>query len=108
MASFDNDGQAAAEGLQEKLSVDVWGFPQGKQDRVAIGDALGQTGHIQRCSDGLSATVMADVIGWLENAEAMAKKIVVFEEKPKIFISSDHFFKGRLIAPAFLNGFGID
>lgn len=108
MASFDNDGQAAAEGLQEKISVDVWGFPQGKQDRVAIGDALGQTGHIQRCSDGFSATVMADVISWLENAEAVAKQLVVFQEKPKIFIGSNHFFKRRLIAPAPLYCVGMD
>ena len=108
MASFDNNGHAATQGLQEKRSVDVWGFPQWKQNRVAIGDALGQTGHVQGSPDGFTTTVVTDVIGWLENAEAMAKKIVVFDEKPKIFIGSDHFFKGRPIAPAFLNGFGID
>ena len=51
---------------------------------------------------------MADVIGWLENAEAVAKQLVVFQEKPKIFIGSNHFFKRRLIAPAPLYCVGMD
>ncbi len=108
MASFNNNGHAATQGLQKKRSVDVWGFPQWKQNRVAIGDALGQAGHIQGSPDSFTAAVVTDVISWFKNAEAMAKKIVVFQEKSKIFIGSDHFFKGRLIAPAFLNGFSMD